>query len=98
MDTAPDEGLPLFPLNILSSYNLCGTSVFKSEILTLAVNVRETGLVFWEEKYITNIWEINATRNGLVEKGLKCDIQDSPVRSELLHDILQFTQEIDRLN
>jgi len=66
-----------------SSYNLCGTSVFKSEILTLAVHVRETGLVLWEKKYITNIWELNATRNGSVEKGLKCDIQDSTVRSEV---------------
>jgi hypothetical protein len=31
----------------------------------------------------------------LVEKGLKCDIQDSAVRSELFYDSLYFTQEIE---
>jgi hypothetical protein len=62
------------------------------------VYVRETGLVLGEKKYVTNIWELNAARNGLVEKGLNCDIQDSAVRSEFLYDILQFKQEIDRLN
>lgn len=52
---APDEGLSLLPLNILSSYSLCGTLVFKSEIFAFAIYVCESGLYF-EERNTSRIF------------------------------------------